>query len=170
MKYLHLIMLSFFLMVSGKAAAQHNKGKEVLSDKARAENFDIELMKDIEDLNDSTNLAHHEPHKSSFKIIHLNFDVSAKEGAPAETGFKTVMMRLIDAHGVDIYDPVAGGGFFMTGGKETPYTFKQSFTYDGKTQHIEFLYKNPKKYHKGLHIIEIFMDGAKIGEEHFIIK
>ncbi|MDB5257244.1 MAG: hypothetical protein JWM14_1939 [Chitinophagaceae bacterium] len=169
MKYLHLIMLSFFLMVNGKATAQH-KDKEVLSEKARAENFDIELMKDIEDLNDSMNLAHHEPHKSSFKIIHLNFDVSAKDGVPVETGFKTVMMRLIDSHGVDIYDPIAGGGFFMTGGKETPYTFKQSFTYDGKTQHIEFLYKNPKKYHKGLHIIEIFMDGAKIGEEHFIIK
>jgi len=169
MKYLHLIMLSFFLVIGGKALAQQ-KTKEVLSDKARAENFDIELMKDIEDLNDSTNLTQHEPHKSNFKIIHLNFDVSAKEGVPLETGFKTVMMRLIDSRGVDIFDPVAGGGFFMTGGKETPYTFKQSFTYDGKLQHIEFLYKNPKKYHKGLHIIEIFMDGAKIGEEHFIIK
>jgi hypothetical protein len=127
-------------------------------------------MKDIADMGDTNHLDSHEPHKSSFKIIAINFDVLAKEGTAPESGFKTVMMRLIDSHGKDIYDPVAGGGFFMLGGKETPYTFKQSFSYDGKKQHIEFLYKNPRKYNKGLHIIEIFMDGTKIGEEHFIIK
>jgi hypothetical protein len=161
-------MLTFFLFLSGIGFAQH-KEKEVLSETARADHFDIELMKDIEEINDTTSL-NHEPHKSSFKIVHVNFDVETKAGVTIESGFKTVMMRLIDSHGVDIFDPVAGGGYFMTGGKETPYTFKQSFSYDGKKQHVEFLYKNPKKYHKGLHIIEIFMDGAKIGEEHFIIK
>ena len=171
MKYLRLSVCSLFLMFAGTVMAQHSEViKDVLSDKARADNFDIELMKDIADINDTVNDMHHEPHKSSFKIVHVNFDVIAKEGVIAESGFKTVMMRLIDSHGTDIYDPVAGGGFFMVGGKERPYTYKQSFTYDGKKQHVEFLYKNPKKYHKGLHIIEIFMDGAKIGEEHFIIK
>src|SRR5690606_26811009 len=143
MKYLHLVLISFLVIVGSNVMAQQKK-KDVLNDKARAENFDIELMKDISDLNDSTNLSHHEPQKSKFKIIHLNFDVIAREGAPVETGFKTVMMRLIDSHGIDIFDPVAGGGFFMVGGKETPYTYKQSFDYDGQLQHVEFLYKNPK--------------------------
>lgn len=168
MKFLPLNV--FFVACYLCTAVAWAQEKEVVSDKARAENFDIILMKDIEDLGDSVHTDHHEPHKSSFKIVHVSFDITSKDETGADAGFKTVMMRMIDAHGKDIYDPVAGGGFFMSGGKETPYTYKQSFSYDGKQQHVEFLYKNPKKYNKGLHIIEIFMDGAKIGEEHFIIK
>ena len=42
--------------------------------------------------------------------------------------------------------------------------------YTGKTEHIELLYNHPKKFHKGLHLVEVFIDGKKVGEEHFVIK
>ena len=173
MKYFMLMFstLAFFSM--NAVFAQKNEtlvNTEPVNQAARAENFVITLVKDIVHINDTTHKHHHEAHKSSFKIVHINFDVIAKEGTKAIKGNKTVMIKLIDAHGEEEFDPVAGGGYFMVAGKESPYTVRQTFAYDGKKQHIEILYSNHRRFTKGLHLIEIYMDGAKIGEEHFIIK
>jgi hypothetical protein len=137
---------------------------------ARAENFVIVLVKDIEHLSDTTHKHHHEAHKSSYKLVHINFDVNAKEGTTAVVGNKTVMLKIIDAQGKEEFDPAAGGGYFMLAGKESPYTMRQSFKYNGVSQHVDILYNNHKRFSKGLHLVEIYMDGFKIGEEHFVIK
>lgn len=135
----------------------------------RAENLEIILVKDIQQISDSTHHGHaHDPHKSSYKILHVNFMLVSSD--PAITGSKSVMMRLVDPHGVDIYDPAAGGGLFNLNGKETPYTFKVSTKLEGEPVHIDFLYNHPKHFRHGLHIIELYVDGMKIGEEHFVIK
>jgi|GEM_PF-2557016 hypothetical protein len=135
----------------------------------RAEKLNVVLVKDIAEITDTTNAAHpHDPHKSSFKIVHVNFNLVSSD--PSTKGNKTVIMRLIDPHGVDIYDPVSGGGLFMLNGKETPYTYKYSGLFNGKDLAIDFLYKHPKHFKHGLHIIELYVDGYKIGEEHFVIK
>jgi len=173
MKYIFLVVLSSVVFSVKSVYAQNNESaltNDPISQTARAENFTITLVKDIEHINDSIHKHHHEPHKSSYKIVHINFDVIAKEGVPAVKGNKTVMLKLIDAHGKEELDPVSGGGYFMLAGKESPYTLKQSFMYDGKKQHVEALYNNHKRFSKGLHLVEVFMDGAKIGEEHFVIK
>jgi len=135
----------------------------------KAENLTIVLVKDIETLSDSVNQDHaHDPHKSSYKILHVKFSMVSSDSTTA--GYKSVMMRLVDPHGVDIYDPIAGGGLFLLDGKETPYTVKLSSKYDGKFLAVDFLYKHPRHFKHGLHIIELYVDGYKIGEEHFIIK
>ena len=135
----------------------------------RAEELNVTLVKDIEALTDTAHHhAHHDPHKSSYKIVHVNFHMMSSD--PNVKGYKTVIMRLIDPHGQDIYDPASGGGLFMLNGKETPYTYKYSGIYDGKDLKIDFLYKHPRHYKHGLHIIELYVDGYKIGEEHFVIK
>lgn len=135
----------------------------------RADNLNVLLIKDIEALTDTAHhTSHHDPHKSSYKIVHVNFHLMASDSTVK--GYKTVIMRLIDPHGVDIYDPSAGGGLFMLNGKETPYTYKHSGVYNGHDLKIDFLYKHPKHYKHGLHIIELYVDGYKIGEEHFVIK
>ncbi len=173
MRRLVIGVFSLVLCSSFISVAQNNENlatTEPQSSTARAENFTITLMKDIEHLNDTTHKHHHEPHKSSFKIVHINFDVVAKEGTSAVSGTKTVMLKIIDAQGKEQFDPVAGGGYFMLAGKESPYSIKESFQYNGKSGHIEVLYNNHKKFSKGLHLVEVFMDGAKIGEEHFVIK
>jgi hypothetical protein len=135
----------------------------------RAENLKVVLVKDIENLSDSTHIVTAaDPQKSSFKIIHVSFNMVSSD--LANEGYKSVMMRLIDPKGMDIYDPIAGGGLFNLNEVETPYTAKVSSHYNGKFLAVEFLYKHPKHYKKGLHIIELYVDGLKIGEEHFIIK
>ncbi|ABG59450.1 hypothetical protein CHU_2187 [Cytophaga hutchinsonii ATCC 33406] len=135
----------------------------------RAENLEVILVKDIQHISDTTHHTHaHDPHKSSYKILHVNFMLVSSD--PSVTGYKSVMMRLIDPHGVDIYDPAAGGGLFNLNGKETPYTFKVSTKLDGQPLKIDFLYNHPKHFRHGLHIIELYVDGLKIGEEHFVIK
>ncbi|WP_299254455.1 hypothetical protein [uncultured Cytophaga sp.] len=135
----------------------------------RAENLKVVLVKDIENLSDSSRIVTAEdPQKSSFKIIHVSFNMVSSD--PKNAGYKSVMMRLVDPKGTDINDPIAGGGLFNLNGVETAYTLKVSSNYDGKFLDVDFLYKHPKHYKKGLHIIELYVDGLKIGEEHFIIK
>ncbi len=135
----------------------------------RADKLDVVLVKDIEHITDTLNRNNaHDPHKSSYKILHVNFMLTSSDSSI--TGYKSVMMRLVDPHGVDIYDPAAGGGLFNLNGKENPYTFKVSTKLDGQPVKIDFLYKHPKHFRRGLHIIELYVDGLKIGEEHFIIK
>lgn len=135
----------------------------------KAEDLTIVLVKDIETLSDSAHHTHaHDPHKSSYKILHVKFSMISTDSTNA--GYKSVMMRLIDPHGLEIYDPIAGGGLFSLNGKETPYTVKLSSKYDGKFLAVDFLYKHPKHFRHGLHIIELYVDGYKIGEEHFVIK
>ena len=135
----------------------------------KAEDLQIALVKDIEHITDSTHHHHaHDPHKSSYKILHVKFSMVSSDSTNA--GYKSVMMRVVDPHGVDIYDPVSGGGLFMLNGKETPYTVKLTSKYDGKFLAIDFLYKHSGHFKHGLHIIELYVDGYKIGEEHFVIK
>lgn len=135
----------------------------------RAEHLKVVLVKDIENLSDSSRIVTaQDPQKSSYKIIHVSFNMVSSD--PANAGYKSVMMRLIDPKGTDIYDPIAGGGLFNLNDKETPYTLKVSSKYNGQYLEVDFLYKHPKHYKKGLHIIELYVDGLKIGEEHFIIK
>lgn len=135
----------------------------------KAQDLTVVLVKDIEHISDSTHHHHaHDPHKSSYKILHVKFSMVSADSTTA--GYKSVMMRLIDPHGVEIHDPIAGGGLFMLNGKETPYTIKLTSKYDGKFLAVDFLYKHPKHFKHGLHIIELYVDGYKIGEEHFIIK
>lgn len=135
----------------------------------KADELTVVLVKDIETLSDSAHHHHgHDPHKSSYKILHVKFSMVSSDASTA--GSKSVMMRVIDPHGHDIYDPIAGGGLFLLNEKETPYTVKLTSKYDGKFLPVDFLYKHPKHFKRGLHIIELYVDGYKIGEEHFIIK
>ncbi|WP_245553872.1 hypothetical protein [Cytophaga aurantiaca] len=135
----------------------------------KAEDLKVVLVKDIENISDSAHHHHaHDPHKSSYKILHVHFTMVSTDSTNA--GYKSVMMRVIDPSGVDIYDPASGGGLFMLNGKETPYTIKETKKYDGKFLEIDFLYKHSKHFKHGLHIIELYVDGYKIGEEHFVIK
>lgn len=135
----------------------------------RAEDLQVVLVKEIASISDSAHHHHaHDPHKSSYKILHVNFMLVSSDATV--TGNKTVMMRLVDPHGLDIYDPIAGGGLFNLNGKETPYTFKITTKFDGQPDKLDFLYNHPKHFKHGLHIIELYVDGFKIGEEHFVIK
>lgn len=135
----------------------------------RSEDLDVVLVKEIASISDSSHHHHaHDPHKSSYKILHVHFMLVSSD--PTVTGTKTVIMRIVDPHGLDIYDPAAGGGLFNLGGKETPYTFKLTTKFEGEPQKLDFLYNHPKHFKHGLHIIELYVDGFKIGEEHFVIK
>lgn len=173
MKKITLLFCVGFLFVSGILVAQTSAStaaSELESTDNRAENIVITLVKDIERLSDSTHKHQHEAHKSSYKLVYFNLDIVSKYPAGTTPGMKTIMLKMIDSQGREDFDPVAGGGYFMMGGKESPYTLKQTFQYDGKKQHVEAFYNNKKRFSKGLHLIEIYMDGKKIGEEHFVIK
>ncbi|MBC7450843.1 MAG: hypothetical protein H7259_05080 [Cytophagales bacterium] len=170
-KLKHLLFLSSAILFGFGSYAQtdlHAASSE--AHKAlRAENLNVLLVKEITGLADSANhQSAHDPHKSSYKIVHVTFNLTSSDSTAR--GYKTVIMRLIDPHGIDIYDPASGGGLFMLNGKETPYTYKYSGVYSGGSLKIDFLYNHPKHYKHGLHIIELYVDGYKIGEEHFVIK
>jgi hypothetical protein len=135
----------------------------------RADDIHILLVKDIEHISDSTKTTHHhDPHKSSFKIIHMKFMMVSND--PKIKGMKTVVMRMLDPQGHEIYDEHSGGGSFYVGKNEEHYTYSYKGDFNGEQMPVDFLYKHPKQFKKGIHIIELYVDGLKIGEEHFLIK
>ena len=168
MNRLGKIVFGFGVVVFSLVALSSNAQVKTHST-LRAEDLDVVLVKDIAGITDSSHHHHaHDPHKSSYMILHVNFMLVSTD--TKNIGSQTIMMRLLDPHGADIYDPVAGGGLFNLNGKETPYTYKVITKFDGEPQKIDFLYNHPKHFKHGLHIVELYVNGMKIGEEHFVIK
>lgn len=167
-KALIVISAIFVSLLSAQAQKELETTTSEPHKNLRAEQIHILLVKDIEGLGDSTHHHHHhDPHKSSFRIVHLKFVMTSND--PAITGNKTIIMRIIDPMGHDIYDIASGGGLFMLNNKETPYTYKHTGNFNGKSMDVDFLYKHAHKFKKGIHIIEFYVEGKKIGEEHFLI-
>ena len=83
---------------------------------------------------------------------------------------KTVYLRLVDPTGTIISDLATGSGAFMYGGKETIYTAKQSVFFDNTGQTVDFIYNRGAGYGKGVHTIELYSEGFKIGQGTFEIK
>src|SRR6478735_915290 len=135
----------------------------------KAEHIKVVLVKEIENITDSTkHHTHHEPHRSNHKIIHVTLDISKNpEYTGVVKGKKSVIMLLTDSHGLVISEAEAGGGIYMLDGKETHFTLRHMIEFDGSTYKLDFLYKNPHRFHKGTHVLSFYSDGIKIGEEHF---
>lgn len=164
------LSIGFSLLVSNVAWAQTEVNATTVPrhETIKTDQIDILLMKEIAHMGDSAkHTHHHEPHSSAFKIIHIKSTMVSTDGF---TGKKRVLMRIIDPHGHDIYDISSGGGLFMVGGREVPYTYSVTVDFDKGKALVDFLYNHHKHYRHGLHIIELYVDGKKVGEEHYVIK
>jgi hypothetical protein len=106
------------------------------------------------------------------KDIHkLKIVVTLAENKVARKNEKPILFRLIEPSGSVIFDKAMGGGFFVTNeGKEIPYTDKKIIKYDNSKQSVTFIYLKGSEYKSGIHKVEIYAEGYKIGEATFTVK
>lgn len=104
------------------------------------------------------------------KIDKIKFNIMLANNKVAKVENKEMVIRVIDETGATISDPAGGGGTFAFDGKEIPYTVKQTFLFENKDVPINLLWTPTKMLIKGLHSVEIYCEGYKIGEGEFFVK
>jgi predicted RNase H-like nuclease (RuvC/YqgF family) len=92
------------------------------------------------------------------------------ENKVTDPGSKEVMISVIDPSGATLYDLANGGGIFDAEGKKAYYSVKQSVDYNNARQDVSVLYDKGIPFEEGKHIVEIYVEGHKIGESSFDVK
>jgi FtsZ-binding cell division protein ZapB len=84
---------------------------------------------------------------------------------------KIVYVRVLDAEGATLADDANGSGKITQGGKEIPFTAKQTVTYSNNNQEVSFLYmRGGVAYKPGKYTIELYSEGYAIGTGGFEVK
>jgi len=83
---------------------------------------------------------------------------------------KQIMLRVVEPNGAVLFDMSTGGGFFMSDGKEIPYTSKEEVDFDNTHQKVSFIYVKGSPYKPGNYTVEIYGDGSLIGDKKFLVK
>jgi hypothetical protein len=104
------------------------------------------------------------------KIDKIRVTFVLGENKVAEKGGRDIYFRLLEPDGGALFDLANGGGSFQADGKEVFYTMKQTILFENKGQKVSFEYKKGSPYKPGSHKIEIYCEGAKIGESTFVVK
>lgn len=100
--------------------------------------------------------------------VGVEFNIADNKVARKEN--KDFFLRVVDAAGVTISDPATGGGSFSLNGTETAYSAKQSILFDNNKPKVEFRWKPVSRLAKGTYNLELYCEGAKIGESTLIVK
>jgi hypothetical protein len=104
------------------------------------------------------------------KIERIKVTFSLSENKIAEKGGREIIFRLIEPDGSALFDLGNGGGSFLFNGKELFYTMKQTILFENKGQRVSFEYRKGTPYKLGTNKVEIYCEGAKIGESTFVVN
>ena len=105
------------------------------------------------------------------RIDKIRVSVKLAPNGLAKKGEKELYMRLLDPSGAVISDMATGSGEFMYGGQPMIYTAKQPFTFENNRQTVDFIFgRGSQRFNKGVHPIEIYCEGFRIGEGEFTVR
>jgi len=110
------------------------------------------------------------PDLKAKSIDKLKVTFNVAENPVAKKTTKQIMLRVVEPNEAVLFDMSTGGGFFISEGKEIPYTSKQELDFDNTRQKVSFLYVKGSPYKPGNYTIEIYGDGVKIGDKKFLVK
>ena len=103
-------------------------------------------------------------------IDKLKVTFNLSENPVAKKTKKQIMLRVVEPNEAVLFDMSTGGGFFISEGKEIPYTSKEEVDFDNTRQRVSFIYIKGSPYKPGNYTVEIYGDGVKIGEKKFLVK
>ncbi|MEY4610083.1 MAG: hypothetical protein RL246_402 [Bacteroidota bacterium] len=84
---------------------------------------------------------------------------------------KIIYVRVLDGEGATLADEANGSGKINQGGKEIPFTAKQTVTYSNDNQEVSFLYpRGGVAYKPGKYTVELYAEGFAIGTGSFEVK
>ena len=105
------------------------------------------------------------------RIDKIRVSVKLAPNGLAKKGEKELYMRVLDPSGAVISDMATGSGEFMYSGQPMIYTARQPFNFDNNRQTVDFVYgRGSQRFNKGVHIIEIYCEGFRIGEGEFTVR
>ncbi len=104
------------------------------------------------------------------KIDKIRIIFTLSENALAKKENKEVYLRILDPDGAIMSDMAMGSGAFLTQGKEIIYTVKNKVFYNNARQVVETYYQKNSPWKKGLHGIEVYCDGQKVGQGDFEVR
>lgn len=131
----------------------------------RAENIKVNAVKEngkiIEDDDSEFKLR---------KIDKIRVTFNLAENNVADHNSKTVYMAFVTPTGETFVDTNAGGGEVVIDGQPAKYTLSKTIDFDNSKQKLIFEMYRGFKYLPGLHAVELFCEGHKIGTASFVIK
>ena len=84
---------------------------------------------------------------------------------------KELYLRVLDPSGAVMSDMATGSGEFTYNGEGMIYTAVQRFNFDNSRQQIDFVYgRGGRRFSEGLHTIEVYCEGFRIGEGEFTVR
>ena len=134
-----------------------------LASRLRAEDIQILVI-------DSKGREKQEDEYKARKISKLKVNFRIADNKVAQIENKEVFMRITDPEGAYLYDPGSGGGSFMQDGRESPFTSKLSFLFDNKQPQLSFIWEKGSPYKTGTYTVELFSEGAKLGQSNFVVR
>jgi len=161
------------------------KDKQVLNDTINAlktTKTELQQKVDIASILRAENITVVSINKKGKESLPLKPDLKAKsieklkvtfhlaDNKVAKKDKKQIMLRVVEPNGAVLFDMSTGGGFFMSEGKEIPYTSKEEIDFDNTHQKVSFIYIKGSPYKPGNYSIEVYGDGSLIGDKKFIVK
>ena len=104
------------------------------------------------------------------KVDKLKISFTLGDNKLADKGGRDMFVRVIEPDGAALFDLANAGGSFQFQEKEMFYTYKQNILFDNSKQTLTFEYKKGSIYKVGVHKVEVYCEGNKIGEGSFKIK
>lgn len=119
---------------------------------------------------DENNKVRTEPEYKSKHIDILRLTFRFDDNKIAEHGKRKLYFKIINPQGIVIDEPKGGGGKFSENGQEYSYTASQETLFNNNGQPFIMDYQRGKPFESGQYLVEIFCDGAKIGQTNFVVK
>ena len=100
----------------------------------------------------------------------LRISFNIEDNPLAEVGAKNIILRIIEPEGSALYNVAAGSGTFDFNGEEVFFTSSKEILFDNSNQLVSFEYEKGSEFKKGRHKVELYSEGALIGQGYFIVK
>lgn len=103
------------------------------------------------------------------RIDRLDISMIIAANSVAQTGSKTLYLRLVEPSGAVVFNSALGSGQFNLDGSSTSFTLKKDISYSGSAQNVKFSFEKPGDYNfkEGSYKVELFSEGKPIGLKVF---
>lgn len=82
---------------------------------------------------------------------------------------KDVYVRILDANGAVVSESGIGG-VMLFDGHELGYSTRQTVPFDGEDQRVDVLFRREAPYKPGTYTVELYAEGFRMGDGHFVVK
>lgn len=104
------------------------------------------------------------------RVDNVRVDFVLEKNPLARPDTKRIYLKILDPQGATLTDESLGSGVFRYSEGDESFTLSKDVAYSGANQDVSILYKRTQPFLKGTYTIELFAEGARIGEGAFSIK